>query len=290
MAVAYADGDNGKRVSPMPLDEHLSIVFWPLLIIGLTQVSPMPLHLTLGITGSLLRLGIEAVFFNEGPAQASAYAMNLSMTLRFGVGVTPKLYFGGAFEGRQCPMIARRLSSFFKLLASYVPAEDAAAYRAACRTWAELLPVLSLTSDSSAEDITAFQAGTARFVDGLCGAFPWLTVTPRLHVLCCPASDFLRRFGSLGRYSEQGLESWHVHLKEKRPQCILLTASWGAACHMSSGRLLAGRRGMMPTTVVPSGHRPRRALGHGSPKPHTTSGRRLGNPWRAARARLRRFC
>jgi len=199
----------------MPLDEHLSILFWPLLIIDPTHVSPMPLHLTLGITGSLLRLGIEAVFFNAGPAQASAYAMKLSMTLRFGVGVTPKPYFGGAFEGRQCPMIARRLSSFVKLLVSYVPAEDAAAYRVACRTWSELLPVLSLTSDSSTEDdVTAFQAGTATFVDGLCGAFPGLTVTPRLHVLCYHASDFLRRLGSLGRYSEQGLESWHAHLKK----------------------------------------------------------------------------
>ena len=61
MAVAYADGDNGKRGSPMPLDEHLSIEFRPQLIIDPTHVTPIPLHLTLGITGSLLRLSIEAV-------------------------------------------------------------------------------------------------------------------------------------------------------------------------------------------------------------------------------------
>jgi len=208
MAVAYTDGNNRKRGSPMPLEENLSIESRPLLIIDPTHVSPMPLHLTLGITGSFLRLGIEAVYFNEGPERASAYAMNLSMTLRFGVGVTPKPYFGRALEGRQCQTIARRLSSVVELLASYVPAEEAAAYSAACHTWAEHLPVLTRTGDSSTEDVTAFQAGTARFVDGLCRAFPWFTVTHKLHVLCCHASKFLRRFGSLGRYSEQGLEVW----------------------------------------------------------------------------------
>ena len=105
--------------------------------------------------------------------------MNLSMTLRFEVGVTPNPYFGVAFEGRQCQTIARRLSSVVELLASYVPSEDAVAYSAACHTWAEHLPVLTRTSDSSTEDVTAFQSGTARFVDELCGAFPWLTVTRR---------------------------------------------------------------------------------------------------------------
>jgi len=84
----------------------------------------------------------------------------------------------------------------------------------ACDTWRKLLPVLTRAGDSSPEDAAAFRAGTARFVDGLRAAFPWFTVTPKLHTLCCHAPDFLDFFGSLGRYSEQGLEAWHGHFNQ----------------------------------------------------------------------------
>ena len=58
MAAAYADCDNSERAAPLPLDEHFSIESRPLLIMDPTHISPMPLHLTLGTTGALLRLGI----------------------------------------------------------------------------------------------------------------------------------------------------------------------------------------------------------------------------------------
>jgi len=94
----------------------------------------MPLHLTLGVTGAILRLGIEAVYFHHGPARARAYETNLALALRFSVGVTPKPYFGGAFEGRRCKLIARRLSAVIDLFETHHPAADAAAYRLACDT------------------------------------------------------------------------------------------------------------------------------------------------------------
>ena len=48
-------------------------------------------------------------------------------------------------------------------------------------------------------------------MDGRCAAFPWFTVTLKLHTLCCHAQDFFHLFGSLEGYSEHGLESWHSH-------------------------------------------------------------------------------
>ena len=39
-------------------------------------------------------------------------------------------------------------------------------------------------------------------------------VKPKLHTLCCHAADVLEAFGSLGRYSEQGLEAWHGHYNQ----------------------------------------------------------------------------
>jgi len=59
-----------------------------------------------------------------------------------------------------------------------------------------------------------FVAAPPDFLDGMTAFFPWSTVTPKLHVLCCHAPAFLELFGSIGRYSEQGLESWHAHFNQ----------------------------------------------------------------------------
>ena len=69
--------------------------------------------------------------------------------------------------------------------------------------------MLPRTGDRSTEDAIPFRGGTARVVDGVCAAFPWFSISPKLHTPCCHAPDFLDSFGSLGRYSEQGLESGH---------------------------------------------------------------------------------
>lgn len=211
MPAEYAECENGALATLLTLDQHFSMESRPLLIIDPSHISPMPLHHTLGITGALLRLGIESVYFHHGPARARAYSLALSLALRWTVRVLPKPYFGGVFEGRQCQLIARRLSAVTTLLAANTTEAEGEAYRAACDTWVELLPVLTRVRNSSAADASAFRAGTARFVDGLCAAFPWFSVTLMLHALCCHTPDFLTFFGSLGRYSEQGLEAWHGH-------------------------------------------------------------------------------
>jgi len=214
MAAAFAAGDNNGRATSMPLEEHFSIKSRPLLIIEASHIFSMPLHVTLGVTEAILRLGIAAVYLHHGPARARAYAKNLALAVRFSVCVPPKPYFGGAFEGRRCKLIARRLSAIIDLFETHHPAADAAAYRLACDTWKELLPVVFRTRASSEDEAAASRAGTARFENGLCAAFPWFMVTPKMHTWCCQAPEFLDLFGSVGRYSEQGRESWHGHFNQ----------------------------------------------------------------------------
>ena len=50
-------------------------------------------------------------------------------------------------------------------------------------------------------------------------AFPWLSVTPKLHALAHHAPTFLRRFGSLGAYGEQALEAWHGFFNYSQARC-----------------------------------------------------------------------
>ena len=101
MAAAYAEGGNDNLSTPLKLEEYLSIENRPLIIIDPQHIAPMPLHLTLGITVYLLRLGIEAVYYWHGKASAAKYANNLASTLRQWIGMSPTPYFSGAFEGRQ---------------------------------------------------------------------------------------------------------------------------------------------------------------------------------------------
>lgn len=121
MAVAYADGNNDSQAVPLSLTELLSIERRPLIILPPSHISAMPLHLTLGVAQWLLRLGIEAAYFFQGLERATCHATSLTGVLWHSVGVRPVPYFGGAFEGRQCQRIGRRLSLICELLSVHVP-------------------------------------------------------------------------------------------------------------------------------------------------------------------------
>lgn len=97
------------------------------------------------------------------------------------------------------------------LFARYVLETESAAFSVACSSWREMWPVLTRLKSSSGPDVHAFWQNTASFVAGLLTFFSWTSVAPRLHALCCHASDYLNRFGSLGRYSEQGKEACLGH-------------------------------------------------------------------------------
>jgi len=214
MAAAYAEGGNDTSSTTLKLEEHLSIENLPLIIIDPQHIALMPLHLTLGISVYLLRSGIEAVYSWNEKASAAKYADNLASTLRHSVGLSPTPYFSGGFEGRQCQRIGERLSLIFDLLSAYVSDKVRRDYNEACATWRRILPVLTRVNDESSAEMAAFRRDAASFVDNLKAAFEWTSITPKLHTLCCQAADFLEAFGSLGRYSEQGLEAWHGHYNQ----------------------------------------------------------------------------
>jgi len=171
-AARYAGGGNATRDTPLSVDAHFCIVKCPLLLVDPTHIAPAPLHLTLGITLYLLRLGIEAVYFYGGLPLADLYSQNLSRTLRYGVGVDAAPYWGGSFEGRACHKIGERLGMVSNLLSRYVPVAAAEAYSAACEAWQAVLPVLNWTRPASVNETKAFRRGSARFFGRHDGFFP----------------------------------------------------------------------------------------------------------------------
>lgn len=211
MSAAFSVASNADCPEPLSLEEHLSIERCPLMVVDPSRISPVPLHLTLSITVWLLRLGIEIFYFHGGMVRADVYTSDLDRVLRHGAGVKPVPYFGGSFERRQCQRILRHLSLLCELLAQAAPQTASAVYTTACGTWRVLLPVLTSVATCSKDDEASFRRRNAPFSDGLMARFEWVSVTPKLHTLVSHARDFLSRFGSLGRFSEQGLEAWHGH-------------------------------------------------------------------------------
>lgn len=95
------------------------------------------------------------------------------------------------------------------LLASHAQARHALAFRRAGQIWQHLLPTLNRAAVACSCAADEFEIRAKNFMDGLQDSFEWARITAKLHVLCCHAPGFLRQFGSLGRYGEQGLEALH---------------------------------------------------------------------------------
>jgi len=87
-----------------------------------------------------------------------------------------------------------------------------------------------------APEVDSFGHATAAFVGGMAVPFLWLRISPKLHALCCHAPPILRRFGSLGRYSEQALEALHGQSNRDAERCTALTflGSWRAYVQLSA--------------------------------------------------------
>jgi len=169
----------------------------------------MPLHLTLGFSVALLQLAVEAVTFSFGGAAGLTFCASMGEILRRDAGVSPASYFGGTFEGRECHRIGRKLMLVADLMDTHAPEPGATAWRRACSQWQVLLPTLNRADTIANGDITHFGTCATAFMDRLKAGFAWYSVTPKMHALCCHVTAFLWRFGSVGRYSEQGLEALH---------------------------------------------------------------------------------
>jgi len=177
------------------------------MVLAAWDIDPMPLHLTHGMTVALLQLAVEAVTFSFGEGTGLTFCASVAEVLRRDAGVSPAAYFGGTFEGRECHRIGLRLTLVADLLDARAPGPGSTAWRRACSQWQVLLPILNRADTNAEDEITRFGATAASFVDGLKAAFAWFGVTPKMHALCCHATAFLWRFGSLGSYSKQGLEA-----------------------------------------------------------------------------------
>lgn len=57
-------------------------------------------------------------------------------------------------------------------------------------------------------------ANAQELVVGLKKAFPWVNISPKLHILLFQAPDFLEPCGSLELYGEQALEAWLGHYRQ----------------------------------------------------------------------------
>jgi len=217
--LAYETGPNASLPIPRTLSEHLSIESCPLFDIYLCQIVTAPLHLTLGVTPVLLRLGIESTYAALGRASSVAAATAIGRALLDEVRVRPVAYHGGGFEGRASHRIAERSHVVCDALAPYLPANQLKALRGAWVTWAALAKTLNPAQDVSVEEAAAFEVGSLGMCPPLQAAFPWLSITPKLHALAHQAPAFLRRFCSLGSYGEQALEAWHGWFNHTQAQC-----------------------------------------------------------------------
>jgi len=206
--------------------------------------------------------------------------MNLALALRFAVGVTPKPHLGGAFEGRQCQRIARRLSAVIDLFGTHAPAADAAAYRVAYDTWKQLLPVLTRTRDSSEDEAARFGRGRLDSWMACAWHFRGLQSLPS-----CTRSAATHRtssicLGARGDTASRGL-SRGTAISIRTPLTTHQTASSAAVSRMLSGQLSAGRPAATRTTEDIRGHHPRPALERGMPNACRTRGPIRGSPGRA---------
>jgi len=129
--------------------------------------------------------------------------------LRLVVRVCPAPYHGGVFIGRDCHTITEASDAVCCTLLGLVAETDHAAYRRLWVLWKTLARTMNRAALVHADDSNAFRSNAQRFVRHIKRGFPWVNVSPKLHILMYHAPDFLYRFGSIGLYGEQFIEARH---------------------------------------------------------------------------------
>jgi len=206
MRAAYKLGETPEGLG---LATHLSVERPPVIIAPPTQIVPLPLHRLIGLTMRMLRISIEAVTRGRGPTVGRQFAHSLAATLSVDIGMEAVPYHGGNFIGRHCHTIGARSHAIVRVLGPLVPAEWATAYE---RGWALLRGVMSTlnrAADIPANEQRRFKADARAFVILIQESFPWVSISPKLHVLFCHSWDFMGRWGSTGLYGEQAIEPWY---------------------------------------------------------------------------------
>ena len=185
---------------------HLSIERSPIIVVPSSQIVPLTLHETIGLTLRMLRLGIEAVTRVGGPTAGRQFSHTLAATLSVTIGVEPVPYYGGNFIGRHCHTIASRSHCPVEILQSLVPRAWLEAYE---RTWVLLKGALTTLNRADIVPLAEqhrFKGDARAFVRLIQGTFPWVSISPELHMLFSHSWIFMGLWGSTGLYGEQAIE------------------------------------------------------------------------------------
>jgi len=211
MRAAY---ESGETPDGLGLATHLSIERPPVIIVPPTQIVPLSLYLLIGLTLRMLRIAIEAVSRGRGPSTGRQFAHSLAATLSVAIGVEPVPYHGGNFIGRHCHTIGARSHAIMRILQPLVPAYWATAY---VREWALLRGVMATLDRASvipAAEQHRFKADARALVSLIQESFPWVSISPKLHVLFSHSWEFMGRWGSTGLHGEQAIKSWHGYYNQ----------------------------------------------------------------------------
>jgi len=127
------------------------------MIILSKDIAARSLHLSLGITSAILRLGAEVVHASAGTTRTIQLCKALGLLLIEKAGVLPAPFFGVAFEGHTCHHIGRKLTLVCDLLHNYATATWTAPFCRACVDWQAVLPILIRSAAIAPDDIDEFE-------------------------------------------------------------------------------------------------------------------------------------
>jgi len=189
-------------------EHHCSVVRSPLLVINPRQIVPIPLHTTQGINRQFLRLAIEMVMVGrsatdgaaDGRRAGAAFALELVKLLHEKVRVKPMSYHGSLFVGRDCHTIGDNSAVVCDALVGKASQAHLPAYKQAWCLWNRARKTLNRACIIPAQEAAQFRTDAAAMVTLLNGSFPWLSISPKLHIFMFHAPDFLDAFGSIGLY------------------------------------------------------------------------------------------
>jgi len=228
-------GNDGSGSSGTPSERqlaHLSVELPPLLTVDPKQIVVIPLHITLGVNGRFLVLATECVIKCKGPAAGLRFTHRLAALLREEVGVTPVPYHGGGFIGRDCHRIGDRSDAICRLLLLELTEEYHTAYKRAWLLWNRVRKHLNRAATATAEEVKQFRADTTALDTHLKRSFPWMSISPKLHMLLCHAADYMHLYGSIGLYGEQAIEAWHGRYGQSARKYSLWSELASAAAFM----------------------------------------------------------
>jgi len=83
-----------------------------------------------------------------------------------------------------------------------VPERHHQSYKRLWILWGRLGRTMSRVALVAANEVRQFRANARDFVQLMKRGFPWVSVSPKLHIVLHHAPDFLERFGNIGLYGE----------------------------------------------------------------------------------------